>query len=159
MFNWLVNIIRSRQRQIFRFWDGKKVRGADPIVVWRALLSHPDFEITRDTELMNVPDFKVSDPARRRCVAATRAAFGVESLGGGGLTEDETVDLFKAFCIYAVELKKNFRDTPISSEPTPAPSVLPGNFGQHWEDTPPSSGSTSTPAEPNFDAPVALRTG
>jgi hypothetical protein len=159
MFNFVINWIRNRQRQIFRFWDGHKVRGADPIVVWRALLSHPEFEITRDTALMEVSDFKIADGARQRIVAATRTAFGVESLAGGGLTEDETVDLFKAFCVYAAELKKNSSNTPISSEPTPTANILPGNFGQHWEDTPPSAASTSTPAESNFDAPARLQTG
>ena len=155
MFNFLVNYIRNRQRMIFRFWDGKKVRGADPIVVWRALLSHPEFEITRDTELMNVPEFKISDAARHRLVAATRAAFAVKSLADGGLTEDETVSLFQSFCVYAAELKKNSSNTPISSEPTPAANILPGNFGQIWTDTPPLSDSTSTPAEPNCVGPAA----
>lgn len=159
MFGFITNWFWQRQRQIFRFRDGRRVRGADPLVVWRALLSHTEFEITRDTELMNVPEFQIADPARRRLIAATRGAFGISDLAGGGLTEDETVDLFKSFCVYAAELKKNSSNTPISPEPTPAKDILPGNFGQHWEDTPPSSALPSIHAEPNFDAPGRLQTG
>lgn len=149
MFNFIRNYFWNRQREIFRYRDGTRERRADPIAVWRALLSDESFEIERDSQLMELND----RGAWGRCVTATRKALSVPEFENGGLTEDETVNLFQSFCLYVAALKKNSSPTPTS----PGALEMPANFGQRWE--PSGNGSAeniSTSAEPNCAGPVSL---
>ena len=148
MINALRRFFRNRGRQIFRYWDGSRIRYADPIVVWRAFLAHPDFEIERDSALIDLNEAG----AWVRCIAATRAALGIALPENGGLTENETYARFQDFCTFAAALKKNINHWPTTSAVT---GGIPTGMGQHWDPTPPP-GSGSIFDEPNCAAPDTL---
>lgn len=149
MFNWLRRWQRNRRREIFRYWDGRKNRVADPIRVWREIIADPEFEIERDAGLMEVNDRE----AWVRCVNATRRILGIPEFEQGGLTEDETVQQFQAFCVFVATLKKN--SSPPQITPPPTAPFPPSST----TDTPQSSDSISISDGPSFDPPVMLRTG
>lgn len=154
MFNFIRNYFYNRSRLIFHFRDGKTVRGADPIAVWRAILADPDFDVEKDSTLIELND----EAAWRRCINAVRNAFSIPDFSAGGLSENELFELFQAFCLYVNAVKKNFSHWPISSGVTG--STLRSGLGTYWEPaTPQPSASTSIPPEPNFDAPPRLQTG
>jgi hypothetical protein len=152
----MLNLLRrwyyARGREIFRYWDGRKQCRIDPVMVWRKLLAHPRFDLERDTTLLEVG----LDSAWQNTLDATRDAFGVLTHAAGGLTERETVLLCQAFCVYALELKKNSSPLPTSSGFTGGtPDVPHSGMGQYWEDTPPPSASTSTSGEPSSGGQAA----
>jgi hypothetical protein len=152
----MLNFIRqffysqARRREIFRFWDGQKVRGADPIAAWRALIADPDFDIERDTAMLeNFND----NGAWLRCVNATRKALNVAEFDAGGLTENELFSCFQNFIVTVNALKKNFSHWPTSSGASargPATAL-----GQIWPppDTTKPAASISINDEPNYGGP------
>jgi hypothetical protein len=151
----ILNLLRrwyfARGREIFRFWDGRRQRRIDPVMVWRALLAHPRFDLERDTTLLEVG----LDSAWQNTLDATREALGVLPHAEGGLTERETIQLCQSFCVYALELKKNSSPLPTSSGPMAGGPPAAGQMGQYWEDATPPSASTSTSGEPNSGGQAA----
>lgn len=123
--SWLRNWWRNRQRAIFHYWDGKRNRRIDPMVVYRRLDEHPEFDWDNDTKLFaNIGDERkmlrdAAEEAMQKCIAATREAFAVsafDSVSGCGLTEMETLSLFESFCVYMGVLKKSTGTLPTSPQ-------------------------------------------
>lgn len=113
---------RQRKRQIFRFFDGKRERGADPLAVIRALNSHPEFDPATTPTEATAPDLPgtTAEDRRRLDAAASAAAaltaratleaFGVKPYDddtGEGLTEGEALNLFSEFHDWLEAQKKN----------------------------------------------------
>lgn len=139
---------RNRGRAIFRFWDGERKRSIDPMVVYRRLNDHPRFDWDSDPKLFeNIGDERplirqAAENAIQKCVEATRDAFEVrafDGIGGGGLTEVETMSLFESFCGYMGVLKKN-TDQPQTSQPSTDSRNPNGSHTKNSSD----SGSIST---------------
>ena len=105
-------------RGIFRFWNGRRWVGVDPIPVARALLSHPEFAWDETPKLTDDPDVEVAADAIRISAAAVRDAFGIKPLEQGGLTEAECCQILWAFREYLGIVKKNGSGPLISPEPT-----------------------------------------
>jgi len=145
---------REANRDIFRFWDGHKVRGVDPLRAYRAMLAHPEFDWELHPTLIDQMD---SDNAGQRNIAiaasevtirAIRDVFGIRAWSNKsrGLTEAETIALLVSFVEFLVGVKKNGNPTPISPEhmvPQPSPTSSTGEFP-----TSASLDSGSTPTEP-----------
>jgi hypothetical protein len=119
--NWLrrrVASSQSTQRQIFRYWDGQRLRSIDPIVATRGLLAVEGFDWRLDPKRIDRGD----EEALERTVAATREIFGVtgwiDDSSGGGLTEQETLSLLISFALYLTALKKSGSRYPILPPPT-----------------------------------------
>jgi hypothetical protein len=126
----------AAEREIFQFWDGHKVRLADPLAVQRALVTDPDLDLKNDPGLMATP----KTPgllATGRVAAAVRKAFGVATLDNGGLTDGECVALFCEFGDYIGGLTEAAR--PLASSPPPTGPAAPES-----SPTPTSAASGST---------------
>jgi hypothetical protein len=155
----MLNLIRrfffNRSRRIFRFWDGRRIRWADPVQCWREILADGEFDIERDTALMELPDAKTANAAWVKCVAAVRRVFNVAPVESGGLMENECVDLFKSFCVYLHALKKNSSPLPTKS-PTPTGPPISSGIPLGPRDGP---DSISIPTASDFAPPQSWQTG
>lgn len=144
MFNRLLSWWRRRQQQkhrgIFHFWDGQRERAADPFEIHWAIAADPEFNLDRDSALMQAGDVEASQKAVR-CV---HRAFGVKPFDQGGLLADECLLLIEEFYEFAGALKKNTSDSPISSPPTALesstastdPDPIPGKSSSDLPKTP-----------------------
>ena len=112
MFKHIANLFgrgEGAQRQIFRFHDGTKLRGVDPMVVLRTLQAEKEFT-EADIALAMQGDVDAS----QRTIRAVRKAFGViaweqdQHTGAErGLTEGETLTLLDEFGVWLDAVKKN----------------------------------------------------
>lgn len=135
IFRLLRNYLWQRRRKIFRFRDGKSVRGADPIVVALALHRHKEYLPEHLVDAANGVQ-----EARESVAAAACDVFSVTPLadnGKHGLTVAERIELMMAFDAYLHALKKNTKHSPTpqtssdatsqsSSEPTTNDSSASG---------------------------------
>ena len=137
MFGWLKRKWRNRGRAIFRFWDGTRERVADPLVIHRALMAHPEFNWETTPALIDVDDQRVASDALCVTAAGVRDAFGIPSLESGGLTEAECVQVLIRFNLFLDGVKKN-----IGSPPTSQPAT--GSASSETSTTKPASGCGST---------------
>jgi hypothetical protein len=117
-FSAIRRAIHNRDRRIFRFWDGRKWTSIDPMIPFRILAQHKDFDWEETPKLIAMPDKKVWLEAYQLEVSAVREAFGVRPFNDDGLTEAECIDLLVAFSIWQVDVKKNSSMPPISAEST-----------------------------------------
>lgn len=114
---------RKTQREIFRYWDGLRWRAIDPMVVFRSMSSHPEFNPEVHIPLLASDNLELQQQAAPIAVAATRQIFGIEAFADGhegGLTELETLAVLNDFCEFADGLKKNGngqQTSPVAMEP------------------------------------------
>jgi hypothetical protein len=127
MFNWIRRCLINRQRKIFRYWDGNQVLYADPLLLWRLIMTHREFD-----PATHGPAFdRGEEEAYRVVLRCAMDVFQVPlidrrtkaSLKQPGLTEQELINLFKRFLAYCDDLKKSIRTSQTSPEPTPEESV------------------------------------
>lgn len=142
-FNFL-QLIGRDPRGIFHYWDGRRWRNGDPIVLARGLMSHPVFDWDEHPLKVVDPDPLVSSEAIRTCSDALREIFGVVPFEDGGLTETELCRLLWDFQDYLVAVKKNGNGQQTQQPPTESPPSFPGE----GYITKPDSDSGSTPSEP-----------
>lgn len=140
---------RRRRRDIFQFWDGRRIRRIDPLVAWRVMWQHPTCNVSDDLNAADNGDFE----AQARALAMTRDMFGVQawSEDSPGLTVDETYSLLCDFLDYMGRKKK----APGSSPPPSPPSD--STFCPEAAEAstmPPESGSSSTRSESSAAAPI-----
>lgn len=142
MLNWLRRRLSDRQRQIFRYWDGQRLRSIDPVVATRALLGSADFDWSQDPLTIETGVTRdLRDQAIARTVSAVRQAFAlpVPVDGARGLVETEVIGLLVLFADYIRQQKKNGNCLLISLLST-------GSASSAGSTTPPGSdcGSTAT---------------
>lgn len=149
MLQWLRNRLAERQRLIFRYWDGRRIHRGDPLVLYRGLKNHEEFDYDSHLAAHDNGD----DDATAVCARAVCDVFGVEPLSDeGGLTENERLALLKTFTEYVLGLKKSTSPPPTMSTPTS------GGPEESERTTSLPAGSTSTSAEQSSGTPaVSLR--
>lgn len=104
------------QRKIYRYFDGQKEVNVDPLLLYRTMMAvGPELQI--DYKVSRSPS-KDASKAHEEMLAKLRNIFQVKSLNEGGLTESELVDLWDHFLIYTETVKKNSRESVMSSKPT-----------------------------------------
>lgn len=123
MFSWFTSLFRSSkdkydlyhpaERSIYHYWNGKERIDADPMVIYKRLM-----EISSDLSV----DIKVAASTskdnykKHDCmIEGIAKVFQVESLGKGGLTNIETIDLLNHFLNFCDRVKKNSNLFPTSS--------------------------------------------
>lgn len=119
----MLNVIRrwlfNRNRAIFRYWDGRKLRRIDPMVVYRRLDSHPDFDWETTPVEVDAPSDAIAGPALAATAEAVREAFEIPVYDGKrGLTEGELTNLLIDYVEWLNALKKNTSEPPTSPPPT-----------------------------------------
>lgn len=119
--SFLTRLFTDRYRKIFNFWDGRRWRRADPMVVARLYDEADGFSWDETPQMAYAGD---SD-ALVTLANTTRHAFDLPVYDGrNGLTELELMDLTGQFVGYLFDLKKNISDSQTSPEPTePQPSA------------------------------------
>lgn len=148
-----VDLFHPKERDIYHYFDGKDVRVADPLPIYRKMK-----DVITDLEV----EFKVAasgmqgaDEHYTSAVNRIRGIFNLKSFSEGGLTEMECVTLFRHFFNYAGGVKKKL---PQSSTPSPGTSEsTPPSTEAVPEPSPPtepSLGSGSTASEPTTEPPA-----
>lgn len=146
-----LDLYQPKERAIFRFFDGKEIRAADPVVIFKRL-ANVIGDLEADVKGANSP-LKQSLDLHGSAIDKMRYIFEVKPLSEGGLGDLEVSDLFVHYQIYCAELKKNTKFFPTlptttfsTSKPCSAES-LP---------TESSSASGSTEIEPKpEEAPLS----
>lgn len=134
------------KRKIFAYHDGVRRRWADPIAIWRAIESDPEFDPTRHFGEMDRGEGESFEIAGRMA----RRAFSLPAYDdrtGKGLTEFEAMSLLWRFIAYSEELKKNIEPPPTA----PSPTDLPASPASGSQVTSSSSASGSISTGPNID--------
>lgn len=140
LLNWWRLRRQARRRQIFRFWDGERIRGIDPLAVIRGLAEHPTFDASVHPVEARCHDYSIANRAYKIIADAVSDVFGVQSYDGAtgkGLLEAERATLYAEFQEYISALKKN-------GEPN---QTISGATAEHPNQTPNTSdtlGSCST---------------
>lgn len=131
----------KKERNIYRFWNGERMVGADPLVISRKLTTFPDFDFETDLKLLQLatsedPELiKQSLKAMDRWAAAARHAFKIKEFelqedgSEVGLLEDEIAELILDFFTWLGEVKKNTLTTPTpqnSTESVSSTGAVPG---------------------------------
>lgn len=141
---WLRMRRMKREREIFRFWDGKKTRAADPLEIWLALKNDPEFNYDTTPGFVDAGDTE----AIKVTIGAIRRIFGVKTLEQGGLTSQECLELLAVYFLYEESLKKSTSEPATPQSPT-------GSESSDKSTTPPDLGSSSIPNVPSLDTPLA----
>lgn len=144
---WLFFKPRS-SRQIFAFFDGRTLRHADPLEVYRGFATHQTFDWHTVPPLLTVDDPQVQLEASREIAEAVRDVFGISDFDQGGLTESECRDLFDRTCHYFADVKKKHSRSRTSPPPTESTSSTAAA-----ETTSLPSDSTSTSDAPTTGEP------
>ncbi len=140
------SIYSPKERRIYAYWDGQKQVKEDPAVLYRKFL-----DVAAELDV----DFKIatsiSKDARQgqeRALAAVRKMFSIKPLNDGGLTEDESFELFSHFLNYNESLKKNLKPSRTSS--VSMADSIPTSEGSSAIVNSMASGST------NVELPIAI---
>ena len=124
MWAWFTRWLRGNsQRNIFRYWDGRRYKLGDPLVLFRTILNDGDFAWDVTPALMEL-EGDTDDVLRTRLEAMqvasdmVRRVFGIRPLADRGLTDKECLALLWEFEHYVGAVKKNGRSNPISPPST-----------------------------------------
>ena len=155
-------LYHPREREIYEYFDGDKLVKADPMVIYKRIMARGQ-EISVDITVARSP-MKGADKAHDSLIKKIREVFNVKPLSEGGLTEQETMDLFDDFLVYVDAIKKNTTPPPdLPEETSPSTSSPTAPFGGESSapapDTKSSSDSGSTSSETSSAPPPQSPTG
>lgn len=115
------------QRNIFRYWNGRRYRRIDPWSAYRATLDYPGWSWDETPKLIGETatdevSLRMKLDAIKTATELARSVFDLPPVANGGLTEEECLTLLWQFSAYVSAVKKNGRQpqtSPASSESTP----------------------------------------
>lgn len=126
------DVYEPGERRIYKYFDGEKIRPADPMVLWRRLMEVRG-DLARDMSVAFAPfENKGKAEAYAGVAEKARQIFQVKCLEEGGLTEPELIDLVNHFWRYCEGVKKN--STP-SQDPSDATSPTAGSISLTSEES------------------------
>jgi hypothetical protein len=111
----MAKALAAPERLIFKYHDGSKERSADPMLVFRAMLAHPTFELEKHIDELIADDPHIQSEASKLAVQATRDILGIKAWSEDnpdGLTELDTLAVLASFVAFTEQLKKNGRGQP-----------------------------------------------
>lgn len=115
----LLNLIRRwwhrRHTHIYQYFDGRKLRRADPLRLWRAILAHQDYR-EDDWKMLEVDSPWIKLQAIERLSRVFRQAANVRIAEQGGLSDAECVRLLREFVSYQQVQKKSGGQKPTSPD-------------------------------------------
>ena len=119
LMNWLFRLLTERNRKIFSFWDGRKAVRVDPMVIFRRLSEHQEFDPVEDFKRLRNPIPKYRVKAVGNLAGIAREVFELPVYNGThGLTENELISLMGKFQTDMAALKKNTLAMPEQSQPS-----------------------------------------
>ena len=118
----------AEERNIYRFFDGEKVRGVDPLAVWRKMCSQQGTDIIAD--LNSLGSENADFEAMARVLNAARIALGVEEFSDDGvsqkgLLDSEVMDAIHGLSAYMDELQKKTSNSQTSPSATESQQESP----------------------------------
>lgn len=116
---------KPKRRNIFEFHDGHRKRLVDPYLTLRNMLNHPKY-VEDHVKLIGKPG-PMGEECLEDTLEAIRDTFEIKPLHQvdgkpAGMTEEETLDVYTAFCKYITALKKNTSPTPTGAQPSDHPA-------------------------------------
>ncbi len=119
---------RKQNRAIFGFWDGSKRRFIDPMIPFRALVQHDEFDWETTPKAIDIGDLAAMGVTAK----AIRDAFGIAPINESatsGLTESECVQLLFQFVDWMQGVKKKDSISQTSAPPTDPLATCPTPTG------------------------------
>jgi hypothetical protein len=107
----------NRHRLLFSYWDGNRVRRADPYRLSRELQGQKELDLIAVAPLVD----EGKEPETTQFVSVIAAVFGVERWNDStqsGLMDWEILDLFRDFNGYLLNIKKKYNPGPTSPQST-----------------------------------------
>ena len=129
MFGWFrrtkakdpVCIYDLRDRLIYEYFDGQKIVKADPMYLYRKIMS-VGAALSIDMKVATSQS-KDAQQGHESALLKLREIFQVKSFVDGGLTEVETIDLLNHFMNFTEDIKKKskmYATSPNNMESSPA---------------------------------------
>jgi len=154
MWLWLCSWFFPDRRLIFTFWDGVRIRKADPLEVTRRLFDPAEeakgFDIEETPQMLKCGVITQELEAFRLIGLAVRSAFDIPPVSQGGLTDMDCWVLLNSLCASNNGLKKNGSLFPTSSASTAVTSTpespTSNGSGSGSIETVPSSAPPTLPA-------------
>ena len=94
-------------RGLFAYFDGRRWRYGDPLVMARSLYAVPKFDADRLKDAIRDGDTMAKLNAADELSKVIRTVWNIESAENGGLTDGECCELHTKFDRYIGDLKKN----------------------------------------------------
>ena len=105
----------AKNRLVFQYWDGTRIRCADPFRLYRDLQSVEGVDIAALAPMVD----EGSEPETTQVVNAIAKVFDVPRLNDqGGLTDWEILNLLADLNNYLLSVKKKYNPGPTSPQPT-----------------------------------------
>lgn len=122
---WIADVYRrwrrNRARNVFRFFDGQRMRAVDPFTVYLALDRHPTFEWGHIVDATNG-----DAEATEKVVGAVREVFGIPSSQENCLTAREVCQVMDDYAEWIEASKKKYvRGSTSSLDADGARSAIP----------------------------------
>lgn len=119
---------KKDERKIFRYSNGSRTVGIDPLVALRGLTAHPKFIMDRHLRDLEHDDQQIQDEAVIVCLGASRDVFGLDAWAEKhghevGVTDIEALKVLYDFVEYIGTLKKNGDSPATPQPPTEQPSL------------------------------------
>jgi len=116
--------VSNPYRRLFRFWDGRRYRCVDPMVILRRLGEVDNLDMENDPKRLKSKMESVRLEATREIAAAVRHAFDLPVYDGRkGLTEEELCSLLGLFTRRMQALKKNTANSLSAAPSTESPDA------------------------------------
>jgi hypothetical protein len=154
------DLYKPEERYIYSYFDGERIVRADPIELYRRIMSKWP-ELRTDIAVSQSPS-KDAGQCHTRMIETIRELFRVKPLDPvqrTGLTEVETIELLNHFFTFNGEVKKNSSEPPTSptatSPPMQPPTAEPSSASVSvGSPTTKSSDSGSTESDPSTAEPT-----
>jgi hypothetical protein len=104
---WIAYFLGIDPRGIFVYFDGRRHRHADPMVMARAIWSIPGFDPDVSRQLISSDVGATKLLGFEQIAVAVRDAWSISSAEDGGLTDLECFQLLARFDDYLGDLKKS----------------------------------------------------
>ncbi len=117
-------------RAIFRYWNGTKIVGIDPMVALSLFSSDPEFVWDKHLAGLDGPDEKFQAECAIVCRNAARRVFNLQTWSEWnrtetGVTDLEAMGVLNQFIEFVDRLKKNIEPPPTSPASTVPQSSEP----------------------------------
>ena len=150
IFRGYVRWRHRRRRQLFRYFDGDRMRRADPLVLLAAIDQDPEYVPDKTPYFIAAGQQDAIDVSIRM----VNRVFGAQPYDdetGIGLTTNEAMSLFSQFMTWLDGLKKN-----TSATPTPPPSTDATSNGSANGTTSGTSLTSASKTEPASAEPISI---
>lgn len=137
------DVYKPRERLIYKYWDGKKLVSADPLVLYKRMMERGP-ELSIDIKVSTSAS-KDAAKAHESLVKGIREVFQVKTLEEGGITDLEAMDVLDHFLIYSEMVKKNSRPSQTLSAKL-EDSVSPPVDGQATSNSSDSGSTENAPS-------------